>query len=128
VDLKDVVGIRVRDVVGIGLTLDMMRFTTVLWPDAPDADHLNGAAEVVLDVLEGLGEVGGVHDFGDGQQSNFGSRTRNVNVAVVGRLARRRSLRFGMGELGRIGRLNRSPVLVSLNKVVLEFKGGVRTG
>jgi len=44
VDLKDVVGIRVRDVVGIGLTLDMMRFATVFWPDAPDADHLNGAA------------------------------------------------------------------------------------
>src|SRR5262249_34854850 len=65
-DLKDVIRIRVRDVVGIGLTLNVMRFAPVLRPDAPDADHLNGAAEVVLDVLEGLGEVGGVHDLGDG--------------------------------------------------------------
>lgn len=65
VDLKDMVGIRVRDVVRVRLTLHVMRLPSMLRPDAPHPDHLDRAAELRLHVLERDGEVYGVHDLGD---------------------------------------------------------------
>jgi hypothetical protein len=68
-DLKDVIGIRVRDVVCIGLTLDVMRFTAVLWPEPGLRAAVVGArgressADLIVFALEATVHVASTSSF-----------------------------------------------------------------
>src|SRR5262249_3103897 len=84
VNFEDMVGIRVRNLVRIRLSLNMMRFAAVLRPDSPDADHPNrGATFLVLDKLEYRRNVFGVHDLRNGQETDLGCSPRDMNVPIV---------------------------------------------
>jgi len=129
VNFEDMVGIRVRNLTGIRLPLDVMRLSSMFRPDSPDSDHPDRrATSLILNELERRGKIFGAHDLGHGQKADLRSSARDVNVAIVRRLAQRGCLRFRVGELYRVAGLDRCAVLVWLEKVVLEFQRRVRVG